>query len=209
MVDSRCQLVLASFKCVGDIERIVARVSLETARPRDLLHIGQTLGMLPKLKNLLKLTGAKRISTLAVSCSPIPALFSLIEESIVENPPVILRDGGVIKEGYDQELDELRNVSENASDLLNEIEIRERENTGITTLKVGYNRVHGYYIEISKGQSERAPDHYIRRQTLKNAERYITPELKEFEDKALSSKSRALAREKHLYQELQRNCYTG
>ena len=204
MIGSRYQLVLASFKSVGDIERIVARVALETARPRDLLHIGQALGILPKLEDLLKLTGAKRISTLALCCSPIPALFSLIEESIVENPPVILRDGGVIKEGYDQELDDLRNVSENASGLLNNIETRERENTGISTLKVGYNRVHGYYIEISKGQSERAPDHYIRRQTLKNAERYITPELKEFEDKALSSKSRALAREKHLYQELQK-----
>ena len=121
----------------------------------------------------------------------------------MENPPVIVRDGGVIREGYDNELDDLRNVSSNASNLLNKIEIAERENTGISNLKVGYNRIHGYFIEISKGQSERAPDNYIRRQTLKNAERYITPELKEFEDKALSSKSRALAREKLLYQELQ------
>ena len=109
----------------------------------------------------------------------------------------------MIREGYDNELDDLRNVSSNASNLLNKIEIAERENTGISNLKVGYNRIHGYFIEISKGQSERAPDNYIRRQTLKNAERYITPELKEFEDKALSSKSRALAREKLLYQELQ------
>ena len=204
MIGSRCQLILTNLKSVGDIERIAARVALETARPRDLLHIGQALGVLPELEDLLKLTKATRISTLAVACSPLPALFSLIKESIVENPPVIVRDGGVIKEGYDQELDELRNVSENASGLLSKIETREREDTGITALKVGYNRVHGYYIEISKGQSERAPDHYIRRQTLKNAERYITPELKEFEDKALSSKSRALAREKYLYQELQK-----
>ena len=201
---SRYEPILASFKFVGDIERIVARVALETARPRDLLQIRHALEMLPQLMDHLKLSKARKISTIAASCSPIPALFSLLKESIVENPPVIVRDGGVIREGYDQELDDLRNVSSNASDLLNKIEITERENTGISTLKVGYNRVHGYFIEISKGQSERAPDYYIRRQTLKNAERYITPELKEFEDKALSSKSRALAREKLLYQELQK-----
>ena len=201
---SRYEPVLASLQMVGDIERIVARIALETARPRDLMHIRQALENLPQLSTLLGSSKSKRVATLAASCSPIPALFSLIKESIVENPPVIVRDGGVIREGYDRELDELRNVSSNASGLLSNIEITEREHTGISTLKVGYNRVHGYFIEISKGQSEKAPDHYIRRQTLKNAERYITPELKEFEDKALSSKSRALSREKLLYQELQK-----
>jgi len=115
---------------------------------------------------------------------------------------VVIRDGGVIADGYDKELDELRQISSNAGDYLLEIERREKEATGISTLKVGYNRVHGYYIEISRSQSDRAPVEYIRRQTLKNAERFITPELKTFEDKALSSKSRALAREKGLYDDL-------
>jgi DNA mismatch repair protein MutS len=126
----------------------------------------------------------------------------LLARAIIENPPVIIRDGGVIAPGYDEELDELRQISTNAGDYLLEIEQRERKATGISTLKVGYNRVHGYYIEISKAQSDRAPVEYIRRQTLKNAERFITPELKEFEDKALSSKSRALTREKALYEDL-------
>ena len=115
---------------------------------------------------------------------------------------MIIRDGGVIAEGYDEELDELRGISKNAGDYLIEIEQREKEKTGISTLKVGYNRVHGYFIEISKAQSDAAPVEYVRRQTLKNAERFITPELKEFEDKALSAKSRSLSREKHLYEQL-------
>ena len=115
---------------------------------------------------------------------------------------MVIRDGGVIAEGYDDDLDELRGISENAGAYLVDMETRERERTGIQTLKVGYNRVHGYYIEISKAQADQAPAEYIRRQTLKNNERFITPELKEFEDKALSAKSRALAREKALYEEL-------
>jgi DNA mismatch repair protein MutS len=115
---------------------------------------------------------------------------------------VLIRDGGVIAEGYDAELDELRSISENAGGYLLDLEQRERHATGLSTLKVGYNRVHGYYIEISRAQSEKAPDTYQRRQTLKNVERFITPELKTFEDKALSSKSRALSREKHLYEAL-------
>ncbi|MGL4563721.1 MAG: DNA mismatch repair protein MutS, partial [Halioglobus sp.] len=122
--------------------------------------------------------------------------------AIIDNPPVVIRDGGVIADGYDGELDDLRRLSNNAGDYLLDIEQRERQATGISTLKVGYNRVHGYYIEISRGQSDRAPAEYTRRQTLKNAERYITPELKAFEDKALSSRSRALSREKALYEEL-------
>jgi len=123
-------------------------------------------------------------------------------KALIENPPVVLRDGGVIAEGFDSELDELRNISTNAGDFLVKLETQERERTGLSTLKVGYNRVHGYFIEISKLQSDKAPVEYIRRQTLKNAERYITPELKEFEDKALSAKSRALTREKALYEAL-------
>jgi DNA mismatch repair protein MutS len=131
-----------------------------------------------------------------------PHLVELLEKSIQENPPMVIREGGVIADGYDNELDELRSLNSNAGDFLLDIEEREKQATGISTLKVGYNRVHGYYIEISRGQSEKAPVEYVRRQTLKNAERFITPELKIFEDKALSAKSRALAREKYLYEEL-------
>ncbi len=131
-----------------------------------------------------------------------PALINELDNALVENPPVIIRDGGVIADGYDETLDELRDVSRNAGDYLLKIEQQERELTGLSSLKVGYNRVHGYYIEISRSQSDQAPERYIRRQTLKNVERFITPDLKTFEDKALSSKSRALAREKALYEQL-------
>jgi len=139
---------------------------------------------------------------LAQQISTFPELVDLLSRAIIENPPVVIREGGVIADGYDAELDDLRNISTNAGQYLLDLELRERERTGIPTLKVGYNRVHGYFIELTAAQSEKAPADYIRRQTLKNAERYITPELKEFEDKALSAKSRALAREKALYEEL-------
>ncbi|MFN3239371.1 MAG: DNA mismatch repair protein MutS, partial [Pseudomonadales bacterium] len=144
----------------------------------------------------------EQLRSLAKRCSPFPELADELTRAIIDNPPVVIRDGGVIKTGYDEELDELRSISENAASFLIKLEQEEREATGLSTLKVGFNRVHGYYIEISKTQAASAPDRYVRRQTLKNAERFITPELKEFEDKALSSKSRALAREKHLYEAL-------
>jgi DNA mismatch repair protein MutS len=131
-----------------------------------------------------------------------PVLCEVLISALVESPPVVIRDGGVLAQGYDEELDELRGISENAGEYLIDIEQREREATGLSTLKVGYNRVHGYYIEISRAQSSQAPGTYQRRQTLKNVERFITPELKLFEDKALSSRSRALAREKQLYEAL-------
>ncbi len=134
--------------------------------------------------------------------SEFPETVDLLTRAVIDNPPVVIRDGGVIAEGYDRELDELRNISTNAGQYLIDLETREKQRTGIATLKVGYNRVHGYYIEISRAQSDQAPADYIRRQTLKNAERFITPELKEFEDKALSAKSRSLTREKALYQAL-------
>ena len=142
---------------------------------------------------------AEKLADLHTDLGDYPDTVALLTRALVENPPVLIRDGGVIADGYDSELDELRNISKNAGDFLLEIEQREREATGLSSLKVGYNRVHGYYIEISKAQAASAPEAYVRRQTLKNAERFITPELKTFEDKALSSKSRALAREKHLY----------
>ncbi len=131
-----------------------------------------------------------------------PELHDLLTRAVVDNPPVVIRDGGVIAPGYNAELDEWRDLSEGASRYLEELETREREQHGIDTLKVGYNQVHGFYIQISRAQSDRVPAHYIRRQTLKNAERYIIPELKEHEDKVLSSRSNALVLEKRLWDEL-------
>ena len=187
-------------KKTGDIERILTRVALRSARPRDLSRLRDTLILLPAIQAELKLLSALQMSTLSQQISEHPDISDLLFNAIIENPPVVIRDGGVIKEGYDTELDDLRNISENAGQFLIDLEERERAETGLSSLKVGYNRVHGYFIEISKSQSEKAPDTYVRRQTLKNAERFITPELKVFEDKALSSKSRALSREKLLYE---------
>ena len=184
---------------IGDIERILARVALRSARPRDLARLRDALGSLPALQADLIRLDAERLQDLAKDCQPLPTLADTLERAIIENPPAVIRDGGVIAKGFDAELDELQGVSRNAAEFLIQLELKERETTGLNTLKVGYNRVHGYYIEISKSQAASAPVHYVRRQTLKNAERFITPELKEFEDTALSSKSRALAREKHIY----------
>ncbi|MEC7816213.1 MAG: DNA mismatch repair protein MutS [Pseudomonadota bacterium] len=189
-------------KRVGDIERILARVALRSARPRDLARLRDAFQTLPELQETLKPVNSHHIVKLATTVGEYPELANLLERAIIENPPVVIREGGVIAEGFDAELDELRNISENAGQYLLDVETREKERTGISTLKVGYNRVHGYYIEISRAQADQAPVDYIRRQTLKNAERFITPELKEFEDKALSAKSRALAREKGLYDDV-------
>lgn len=189
-------------KPIGDMERILSRVALRSARPRDLTRLYSSLVCLPALQQALAQCPCPLLAELAQDSGEFPALCELLDRALIDNPPAVIRDGGVIAEGYDSELDELRNISSNAGDYLVELEQREREATGISTLKVGYNRVHGYYIEISRAQSDKAPPEYIRRQTLKNAERFITPELKTFEDKALSSKSRALAREKALYDEL-------
>ncbi len=189
-------------KHIGDVERILARVALKSARPRDLSRLRDSLIQLPAAQSLLKNIKSKHLEQLAINISEFPGLTALLDKAIVENPPVVIRDGGVIKEGYDPELDELKGLSQNAGQFLIDLENAERERTGLSSLKVGYNRVHGYYIEISKAQSSSAPTEYIRRQTLKNAERFITPELKVFEDKALSSKSRALSREKALYEGL-------
>ncbi|PLW67315.1 DNA mismatch repair protein MutS [Pseudohalioglobus lutimaris] len=194
--------VRASLKPIGDMERILTRVALRSARPRDLSRLLSSLAALPPLRAELGHCEARRLDELGTLANDYPNLVELLHRAIIDNPPVVIREGGVIADGYDEELDELRKLSTGAADYLLEIERREREATGISTLKVGYNRVHGYYIEIGRAQSEKAPTEYIRRQTLKNAERFITPELKAFEDKALSSKSRALAREKALYDAL-------
>ena len=189
-------------KGIGDIERILARVALRSARPRDLARLRDALATLPELQATLEPVATPHVRELAATVATYPELADLLQRAILDNPPAVIRDGGVLKPGYDEELDELQNISENAGQYLIDLENRERERTGLSTLKVGYNRVHGYFIELSRGQSQQAPADYIRRQTLKSAERFITPELKEFEDKALSARSRALAREKQLYDEL-------
>ena len=200
--DYQHEPVRAALKPIGDMERILSRVALRSARPRDLTRLRSSLAALPALREALDTCQAERLATLSAQAGEYPDLCQLLQQAVCENPPVVIREGGVIATGYDEELDELRRISSNAGDYLLEIEARERTATGISTLKVGYNRVHGYFIEISRAQSARAPDTYQRRQTLKNAERFITPELKTFEDKALSARSRALAREKALYEAL-------
>jgi DNA mismatch repair protein MutS len=187
---------------IGDIERILSRVALRSARPRDLRQLREALSRLPALRTQLSGIESPQLSDLRERIAPHHREQQLLADAIIDNPPMLIRDGGVIAEGYDDELDELRGIADNADRYLMNLEAREKERTGIGTLKLGYNRVHGYYIEISKGQAARAPDDYVRRQTLKAAERYITPELKEFEDKVLSARERALAREKFLYEQL-------
>ncbi len=200
--DYRYEVIVDQLKNIGDMERILGRLALRSARPRDLTRLRQSLETLPAIQSALSASESDRLQQLLTEASEFPETVDLLTRAVIDNPPVVIRDGGVIAEGYDRELDELRNISTNAGQYLIDLETREKQRTGIATLKVGYNRVHGYYIEISRAQSDQAPADYIRRQTLKNAERFITPELKEFEDKALSAKSRSLTREKALYQAL-------
>lgn len=193
-------------KQVGDIERILARVALRSARPRDMARLRDALTVFPALQaaldNLQNAIGTTRLAELQTAIADYPALCAQLRAAIIENPPVVIREGGVIAEHYDAELDELRALSSNAGQFLIDMEVREKQRTGLSTLKVGYNRVHGYFIEVSKAQADHMPIDYQRRQTLKNAERFITPELKVFEDRVLSANSKALAREKLLYDEL-------
>ncbi len=195
-------VIQACLRPVGDIERIISRIAIKSARPRDLSTLCQSLAQLPEIQGCMANLDSQRIQELSTQISEHPQLVELLKQAIIENPPVVIRDGGVIAEGYDEQLDELRNLSRNADQFLVDLEAREKARTGLSTLKVSYNRVHGFYIEISRAQSEQAPDDYVRRQTLKSTERFITPELKEFEDKVLSAKERALSREKALYDEL-------
>ncbi len=187
---------------IGDMERILARVALKTARPRDLAVLRDSLGVLPEVQAGLQDVEDPGLTALAAEIGEHSQTHDLLSCAILENPPVVLRDGGVLAPGFDRELDELRHLSQNADQFLVDLEQRERTRTGIENLKVSYNRVHGYYIEISRSKSEQAPAEYIRRQTLKGAERFITPELKDFEDKVLSARERALQREKLLYEQL-------
>ncbi len=187
---------------IGDVERILSRVALRSARPRDLRQLAETLSRLPELRQQLATVESPLMQSMLNDIGEHRRERDLLRLAIVDNPPMLIREGGVIAEGFDNELDDLRAIATNADQFLLDLEAREKKRTGIATLKLGYNRVHGYYIEISKGQADKAPLEYLRRQTLKGAERYITPELKEFEDKVLSARERALAREKHLYEEV-------
>ncbi len=183
---------------VSDVERIAARVALRQVRPRELTGLRATLQSLPALRLTLP-GGSALIDTLADGLAGSPPILELLERAIAEEPAVLLRDGGVIAPGFDAQLDELRGIQQNCDSFLLELETRERARTGIANLRVQFNKVHGFYIEVTQGQVDKVPTDYQRRQTLKNAERYITPELKAFEDKALSAQERALAREKLLY----------
>ena len=191
-----------NLKGIGDIERIVARIALRSARPRDFARLRNALQQLPELQALLNDIAPPHLADIKQQTLPIPELCQLLETAIVDNPPVVLRDGGVLAAGYHQELDTLRDLSQGATSFLEQIEQQERERTGIQTLKVGYNKVHGFFIEVSKAQAHLAPAEYIRRQTLKNNERFITEQLKEHEETVLTAQSKYLALEKRLYDEL-------
>jgi DNA mismatch repair protein MutS len=192
----------------GDLERIAARLALQNVRPRDLCKIRSTLRMVPNLKNFLDTTSLN-LKEYGNTLSCIPELEELLSKAIQENPPIVIREGGVIAHGYNMELDELRSLASGTMDFLQDIEKREKDRTGISSLHVDYNRVHGFYIEVTKANSESVPSDYIRRQTLKNSERYITSELKEYEEKALSAQSKALSLEKRLYEAILKkiSCY--
>ncbi len=197
-----------SIKPSGDMERSLARISLRNARPRDFQRIDLTLAVVTSLRdNSILNSGdsslkSELVNSIYKDLKSLPELQDILHRALEETLPATIRNGGVIADGYDKELDELRQMQKNRGDYLIQLEDKERKASGINTLKIGYNRASGYYIEVSRAQAENVPGHFIRRQTLKNAERFITPELREYEDKALSATANALAREKYLYEEL-------
>jgi DNA mismatch repair protein MutS len=205
IADDRAQALRRPLKHIADVERIAARIALASARPRDLSGLRDSLTRLPEVVAALDGAAAGRLGELAADLAPPGAVSALLGAAIRAEPAAAIRDGGVIAEGFDAELDELRGIQDHCGAFLAELEARERQRSGIANLKVEYNRVHGFYIEVTRAQSDKVPEDYRRRQTLKNAERYITPELKAFEDKALSAQERALAREKLLYEQLLRD----
>jgi len=203
LLDNRqFETIAEAMRPIGDIERILARIALLSARPRDLSTLQSTLQLMPQLQALVSLLDSPLLQFLCEQIGTHPQTVDLLDSAIIDEPPLLIRDGGVIKPGYDAELDELRALSANADQFLTDLEVQEQRNTGINSLKVAYNRVHGFYIEVSKNASHAVPVEYVRRQTLKAVERYITPELKAFEDKVLSARERSLTREKYLYETL-------
>lgn len=203
-IEPLCEVLSPLLKQMADIERLATRIALKTARPRDLIQLKQSLTALPTLCDHIANNDA--IATIAplwqADLVPMPALLDLISRAIVDEPPVLIRDGGVIRMGYDAALDELLNLNHEGKNYLLELEEAQKRTTGITHLKVGYNRVHGYYIEVPSQYADKMPPEYVRRQTLKGVERYITPELKQFENKILHAKENALALEKQLWDQL-------
>ncbi|HEM8303273.1 TPA: DNA mismatch repair protein MutS [Providencia stuartii] len=196
------ELLQPLLRQIGDLERVLARLALRSARPRDLARMRHAFEQYQEIHQILNQSNSEYLQNLQKRINQFDELQDLLQRAIIDAPPVLVRDGGVIAPGYNSELDEWRALADGATDYLDRLEIREKEKLGIDTLKVGYNAVHGYFIQVSRGQSHLVPIHYVRRQTLKNAERYIIPELKEYEDKVLTSKSKALAIEKALYDEL-------
>jgi DNA mismatch repair protein MutS len=189
-------------RAAGDLERILARVALRSARPRDLGQLRVALACLPRVGDALDGADSPRLAALVARAGLYPEVVQLLERALVETPPIVLRDGGVFAAGYDVTLDELRRISEHSDEALLDLEARERERTGFQNLRFGYNRVQGYYIEVARSVAERVPADWVRRQTVRNAERYITTELKQFEDRVLGARDRALARERELYEQL-------
>ncbi|MDR2000492.1 MAG: DNA mismatch repair protein MutS [Zoogloeaceae bacterium] len=200
--DGPCPQLRRELRGIGDLERITARIALRNARPRELAALRDTLKHLPVLRPLLTRETMPQLTSLAAELVAPKEALPLLNRAIAAEPAALIRDGGVIAAGYSSELDELRALQANCGSFLIDLERRERARTGIVSLKVEFNKVHGFYIEVTHANTERVPADYRRRQTLKNAERYITPELKAFEDKALSANERALALEKRLYEEL-------
>lgn len=196
------QNLRSQLRIIGDIERITARIALKSARPRDLSGLRESLCQLPLLQGEIQHYSQALLQQLSAGLAAPADVVELLQKSIRPEPSAVLREGGVIADGFDAELDELRGMQANCGEFLFKFEAQEKERTGIANLKVEYNSVHGFYIEISRAQADSAPAEYRRRQTLKNAERFITPELKSFEDKVLSANERALAREKLLYDEV-------
>ncbi|WP_396956422.1 DNA mismatch repair protein MutS [Nitrosomonas sp.] len=190
------------FKHIADIERITSRIALRTARPRDLSGLRDSLTRLPGIIELIATSAAAAVHRFIPPMQPDPLLSQLLVRALQPVPSAVIREGGVIADGFDAELDELRSLQGNCDEFLLQLEARERDRTGIPNLKVEYNRVHGFYIEVTRAQGEKIPPDYRRRQTLKNAERYIIPELQAFEHKTLSAREQALAREKMLYERL-------
>ncbi|HEY5644455.1 MAG TPA: DNA mismatch repair protein MutS, partial [Pseudomonadales bacterium] len=201
LLDIDYEPLRAALKAVGDLERVVSRVALGSATPRDLGRLRAALAELPGIRGMLP-GDDPACARLAAELPDFGPIREHLERALVDTPPATIRDGGAIRAGYHAELDELIGLTENSAAWLAELEQSERARTGIANLKVGYNRVHGYYIETGRNRDAVIPAEYVRRQTLKNAERYITPELKTFEDKALTARSRALALEKALFEAL-------
>ena len=202
MSDAQHTRLGTALRGIGDLERILARVALRSARPRDLVQLRAALGALPDVRAALGEPAPALLATLRDGIGDHTTELSLLMRALVEAPPHFLRDGGVFAAGYDADLDELRELGSNTEEFLVELERKERERSGLSSLKLGFNRVQGFFIEVNRSQAERVPADYIRRQTVKSAERFITPELKGFEDKVLGARDRALARERELYEGL-------